>query len=110
MTNETNHAYAELGGLLKERFGLLLDVTECQALVRVAEGWRDHRLVYTPGVVFHSADQPSEAGNCVIVSDYLNATVHVIPAPDWVLHDPDEIKARWQAYGGHSGQPDKEVA
>lgn len=55
---ETNHAYAELGGLLKERFGILLTNDQCKSLVEEARG----------------------------------------------------MTIRWQAYGGHSGQPDREVA
>ncbi len=51
---ETTHAYAELGGLLKERFGILLTSDQCKSLVEEARG----------------------------------------------------MTIRWQAYGGHSGQPD----
>ena len=35
---ETNHAYAELGGLLKERFGILLTNDQCKSLVEEARG------------------------------------------------------------------------
>jgi hypothetical protein len=52
---ETNHAFAELGGLLKERFGILLTSDQCKSLVEEARG----------------------------------------------------MTIRWQAYGGHSGQPDR---
>jgi hypothetical protein len=52
---ETTHAYAELGGLLKERFGILLTSDQCKSLVEEARG----------------------------------------------------MTIRWQAYGGHSGQPDR---
>jgi hypothetical protein len=58
MTLETTHAFAELGGLLKERFGILLTSDQCKSLVEEARG----------------------------------------------------MTIRWQAYGGQSGQPDKEVA
>lgn len=51
---EEAHAYAELGGLLKERFGVLLTSQQCRSLVAEAKG----------------------------------------------------MTIRWQAYGGHSGQPD----
>jgi hypothetical protein len=36
MTLQSTHPYAELGGLLKERFGLLLTVDECRELVETA--------------------------------------------------------------------------
>ena len=35
---EANHAYAELGGLLKERFGILLTSDQCKSLVEEARG------------------------------------------------------------------------
>lgn len=48
---ETNHAFAELGGLLKERFGILLTSDQCKSLVEEARGmtirWQadEHALV-----------------------------------------------------------------
>jgi hypothetical protein len=38
MPMEQNHAYAELGGLLKERFGILLTSDQCKSLVEEARG------------------------------------------------------------------------
>lgn len=52
-------------------------------------------------------EQPVEMVDCLIISDYRNARVRVLPVPEGIVHDPEEIKARWLAYGpGPGGQPD----
>ena len=54
---ETNHAFAELGGLLKERFGILLTSDQCKSLVEEARGMTIRWQAYGPG----SGGQPDKA-------------------------------------------------